>query len=171
MAIDIPPDYPGIHDLVDNMFETMKAADGVGLAAPQIGLSIRLFVIDARVYGENEPGLAEFRKVFINAHILEKAGEEEIVEEGCLSIPNIHEDILRPGKIHIRYMDEKFSPADAWFEGMAARIIQHEYDHLDGILFPDLVNPLKKTLLKSKLRDISKGKVAVKYKMIFPQKK
>lgn len=171
IAVDINPDFEGLHELVENMFETMKAADGVGLAAPQIGLSIRLFVMDARVYAENEPTLADFRKVFINARITEKGGEEEIIEEGCLSIPNIHEDILRPGKIHIRYMDETFSPVDEWYEGMAARIIQHEYDHLDGILFPDLVNPLKRTLLRSKLRDISKGVVSVKYKMIFPQKK
>lgn len=171
IAVDITPDFEGLNELVENMFETMKAADGVGLAAPQVGLSIRLFVMDARVYAENEPSLAGFRKVFINANIVEKGGEEEILEEGCLSIPNIHEDILRPGKIRIRYVDENFSPVDEWYEGMAARIIQHEYDHLDGILFPDLVNPLKKTLLRSKLRDISKGVVSVKYKMIFPQKK
>lgn len=171
IAVDIPPGYEGLGELIDNMFETMWAADGVGLAAPQVGLPIRVFVMDARVYAEHEPSLSDFKKVFINAHILEKGGEEEIVEEGCLSIPNIHEDILRPGKILIRYVDENFSPVEEWYEGMAARIIQHEYDHLDGILFPDLVNPLKKTLLKSKLRDISKGKVAVKYKMVFPLKK
>jgi len=171
VAVDIPSDYKDLGDLIDNMFETMRTADGVGLAAPQIGLSIRIFVIDARGYGEQEPALADFKKVFINAHILEKGGDEEIIEEGCLSIPNIHEDILRPGRVRIRYVDENFTPIDEWYEGMAARIIQHEYDHLDGIMFPDLVNPLKKTLLKSKLRDISKGKVAVKYKMVFPQKK
>jgi len=171
ISVDIAPDYLGLNDLVENMFETMRAADGVGLAAPQVGISIRLFVIDARVYSEDEPTLAEFKKVFINAHIVERGGEEEIIEEGCLSIPNIHEDILRPGKVHIRYVKEDFTPVDEWYEGMAARIIQHEYDHLDGILFPDLVNPLKKTLLRSKLRDISKGKISVKYKMIFPLKK
>jgi peptide deformylase len=171
IAVDVTSDYEGLSELVENMFETMKAAEGVGLAAPQIGLPIRLFVMDARVYGENEPSLADFKKVFINVHILEKGGEKEIIEEGCLSIPHIHEDILRPGKIHIQYVDENFAPVDQWYEGMAARIIQHEYDHLDGILFPDLVNPLKKTLLRSKLRDISKGKVAVKYKMVFPLKK
>ncbi|TSA32347.1 MAG: peptide deformylase [Porphyromonadaceae bacterium] len=171
IAVEITPDHEGLSELVENMFETMKAADGVGLAAPQVGLPIRLFVLDARIYAEHEPSLADFKKVFINAHIVEKGGEEEIIEEGCLSIPNIHEDILRPGKIHIRYVNENFSPVDEWYEGMAARIIQHEYDHLDGIMFPDLVNPLRKTLLKSKLRDISKGKVAVKYKMVFPLKK
>lgn len=171
VAVDVTPDFEGLNELVENMFETMKTADGVGLAAPQVGFSIRLFVMDARIYAENEPALADFRKVFINARIIEKGGEEEIIEEGCLSIPNIHEDILRPGKIRIRYIDENFSPVEEWYEGMAARIIQHEYDHLDGILFPDLVNPLKKTLLRSKLRDISKGVVSVKYKMFFPQKK
>lgn len=171
VAVDIPTDYEGLSELIENMFETMKAADGVGLAAPQIGLPIRLFVIDARVYTESDPTLSDFRRVFINAHVIEKGGEEELIEEGCLSVPNIHEDILRPGKIHIRYIDEKLAPVDEWFEGMVARIIQHEYDHLDGIMFPDLVNPLKRTLLRSKLRDISKGKVAVKYKMIFPLKK
>jgi peptide deformylase len=171
VATDITPDYPGLAELIDNMYETMKAADGVGLAAPQVGLPIRLFVMDARPYAEHDPALADFKKVFINVHIIEKGGEEEIIEEGCLSIPNIHEDILRPGRIRIQYVDENFAPVDEWYEGMVARIIQHEYDHLDGIMFPDLVNPLRRTLLKSKLRDISKGKVAVKYKMIFPQKK
>jgi peptide deformylase len=171
IAVDIAPDYKGLRELIDNMFETMKAADGVGLAAPQVGLPIRIFVMDARVYAESEPSLGDSRKAFINAHIVEKGGDEELVEEGCLSIPNIHEDILRPGKIRIQYVNEDFSPIDEWYEGMAARIIQHEYDHLDGIMFPDLVNPLKKTLLRSKLRDISKGKVTVKYKMIFPLKK
>jgi peptide deformylase len=171
ISVDIAPDYPGLTELVENMFETMRAADGVGLAAPQVGAPIRIFVIDARVYSEDEPSLAGFKKVFINAHIVEKGGEEEMIEEGCLSIPNIHEDISRPGKVHIQYVNEDFTPVDEWYEGMAARIIQHEYDHLDGILFPDLVNPLKKTLLRSKLRDISKGKVSVKYKMVFPLKK
>lgn len=171
VAVDISQDYPGIGELIENMYETMSADDGVGLAAPQIGLAIRLFVMDARVYAEHEPSLANFKKVFINAHIIEKGGDEEVIEEGCLSIPNIHEDVLRPGKIHIRYVDENFIPREEWHEGMAARIIQHEYDHLDGILFTDLVNPLKRTLLKSKLRDISKGKVSVKYKMVFPDKK
>jgi len=171
VATDITPDYEGLGELIENMFETMTADDGVGLAAPQIGLPIRLFVMDARAYAEQDPALANFRKVFINARIVEKGGEEEIMEEGCLSIPNIHEDVLRPGEIRIRYVDENFKPVEEWYEGMVARIIQHEYDHLDGIMFTDLVNPLKKTLLRSKLRDISKGKVAAKYKMVFPLKK
>ncbi len=171
VAEDITPEYAGIGQLISDMFETMWAADGVGLAAPQIGLAIRLFVMDARVYSEEDPALGDFKKVFINAHILERTGEEELVQEGCLSVPNIHEDILRPGRIRIQYLDENFAEYDEWYEGMVARIIQHEYDHLDGILFPELLSPLKKRLLKGKLRDISTGKVTVKYRMVFPLKK
>jgi peptide deformylase len=171
VTVEITPDYPGLEQLISDMFDTMKAADGVGLAAPQIGRSLRLFVMDARIYADEEPLLKDFKKVFINAQILEKSGEEELIQEGCLSVPNIHEDILRPGRIRIQYLDDKMDAHDERYEGMAARIIQHEYDHLDGILFPDLVNPLKKRLLKGKLRDISKGRISVKYKMVFPQKK
>jgi peptide deformylase len=127
--------------------------------------------MDARVYSEEDPALKDFKKVFINAHILERTGEEELIQEGCLSIPNIHEDILRPGRIRIQYLDEDFAEHDEWYEGMVARIIQHEYDHLDGILFPELLSPLKKRLLKGKLRDISTGKITVKYRMVFPLKK
>ncbi len=171
VSTDIAPDYPGIGQLIQDLFETMQSDDGVGLAAPQVGRSIRLFVIDARHYADEDPALSDFRKVFINARIEEKGEEEELLQEGCLSVPNIHEDILRPRRIRIRYQDENWVPHDEWFEGMAARIIQHEYDHLDGILFPDRVSPLRKRLLKGKLRDIAQGKIAVKYKMIFPQKK
>jgi peptide deformylase len=171
VAEDIDPSYPNLPQLIDDMFETMWAAEGVGLAAPQIGLSIRLFVMDARPYAEEDPGLADFKKVFINARIVETGGEEELIQEGCLSIPNIHEEILRPGRIRIQYQDENFKKYDEWYEGMIARIMFHEYDHLDGRLFPELLNPLKKRLLKGKLRDISTGKVTVKYKMVFPLKK
>jgi peptide deformylase len=171
IAVDIAPGYEGLNELVQNMFDTMRVADGVGLAAPQIGLSVRIFVIDASPYAENDPALANFKRPFINAHIIERSEEEVVFEEGCLSVPNIHEDISRPEKVHIQYMDENFNLKDEWYEGMVARVIQHEYDHLDGIMFPDLVKPLKKTLLKGKLRDITKGKVAVKYKMVFPLKK
>jgi peptide deformylase len=171
VAEDITAEYTGLVQLISDMFETMWAADGVGLAAPQIGLPIRLFVMDARVYSEEDPTLKDFKKVFINAHILERTGEEELIQEGCLSIPNIHEDILRPGRIRMQYLDEDFAEHDEWFEGMVARIIQHEYDHLDGILFPELLSPLKKRLLKGKLRDISTGKITVKYRMVFPLKK
>ena len=171
VAADIPSDYPGLEQLITDMFDTMKVSDGVGLAAPQVGASIRLFVIDARIYADEEPSLKDFRKVFVNPHILEKGGEEVLMQEGCLSVPNIHEDVLRPDKIRMQYVDENQIAHEEWFEGMAARIIQHEHDHLDGILFPDRLSPLKKRLLKGKLRDISQGKVSVRYKMVFPQKK
>ncbi len=169
---DIEPDYPGLSELIENMFETMKSSEGVGLAAPQVGLSIRLFVVDANIYADEEPELEGFRKVFINADIYEyNDDEEEILTEGCLSIPGIHEDVIRPTVIRIKYQDENFVEHDEEYIGMAARIIQHEYDHLDGILFTDKLSALKKRLLKGKLRDISRGKTNAVYKMIFPGKK
>ena len=168
---DIGPDYEGLNELISNMFETMESSEGVGLAAPQVGLSIRLFVVDANIYGDEEPELEGFRKVFINSDIYHYAGEEEILTEGCLSIPGIHEDVVRPNVIRMRYVDENFVEHDEEFTGMAARIIQHEYDHLDGILFTDKLSALKKRLLKGKLRDIAHGKVNAHYKMIFPSKK
>ena len=168
---DIEPDYAGLTDLIANMFETMKDSEGVGLAAPQVGLSIRLFVVDANIYADEEPSLAGFRKVFINSDIYHYDGEEELMTEGCLSIPAIHEDVSRPTIIRIRYLDDQFQTHDEEFTGMAARIIQHEYDHLDGILFTDKLSALKKRLIKGKLRDISKGKTKAQYKMVFPTKK
>lgn len=171
IAPDVTPDYENLSGLISDMFETMRAADGVGLAAPQVGRSIRLFIMDARPYAEDDPALKDLRKVFINPHVIEKGGEEELISEGCLSVPNIHEEILRLGRIRIKYQDENFREYDEVYEGMAARIILHEYDHLDGILFPDLVSPLKKRLLKGKLRDIATGKITAKYKMVFPLKK
>lgn len=169
-AAEIPQDYPDLPLLIENMFETMHFSEGVGLAAPQVGLSIRLFIVDARVYAEEEPALKDFRKVFINPWILEEEGDEESIQEGCLSVPKIHEEVVRQSRVLIRYQDEQFKSYEEWYEGMAARIIQHEYDHLEGILFPDRLIPFKKRLLKGKLRDISKGKVDVTYKMVFPNK-
>jgi peptide deformylase len=168
---DISPDYPGLQQLISDMFETMAAANGVGLAAPQVGKSIRLFLVDARIYGDEFESLKDFKRVFINAHIIEEWGDEQIETEGCLSIPNIHEDVYRFNHIRMKYVNEDFEPVEEVFDGMAARIIQHEYDHLDGILFPDKLSPLKKRLLKGKLKDISTGKVKVDYKMIFPLNK
>lgn len=165
---DIGSDYKGLSDLIENMFETMKSSEGVGLAAPQVGLSIRLFVVDANIYADEEPSLDGFRKVFINADIYAYDGEEELITEGCLSIPGIHEDVSRPTFIRIRYLNEHFEECDEEYTGMAARIIQHEYDHLDGILFTDKLSALKKRLLKGKLRDITQGKTNAHYKMIFP---
>jgi peptide deformylase len=183
-AMEISKDYPGLSDLIANMFETMKMAKGVGLAAPQVGIPIRLFVIDASPFYEekdteneepvsstNKEDLRDFRKIFINAQIIDEEGEKWKFNEGCLSIPTIREDVERKPELKIRYMDEKFIPHEETFDGIRARIIQHEYDHTEGILFTDRINPLRKRLLKRKLTDISKGIVDVSYKMKFPLKK
>jgi peptide deformylase len=161
--------------LVDNMFDTMYEAAGVGLAAPQIGLDIRLFVVDGQPFNEKEkdedidPSLIGFKKVFINAEILEEDGDDWAFEEGCLSIPGIRADVYRPEKVTIRYRDMDWNELTETYEGLAARIIQHEYDHIDGILFTDYLPPLKKRMLKNKLADITKGSVSVDYKMKFPK--
>ncbi len=171
VAEEIDEDYPGLDELIENMFETMYASDGVGLAAPQINKSIRLFVIDASPYGEQVPELKGFKKVFINPYIFSETGKDEIMDEGCLSIPNIREDVERKYEIGIEYYDENWEFHEEHFSGIAARIIQHEYDHLEGILFVDRISNLRKTLLKRKLTDISKGNIKVDYRMIFPSKK
>lgn len=169
-ALPINSDYPGLKDLIANMFETMYDSSGVGLAAPQINLSIRLFVIDGEPFSDDEPSLANFKKVFINPKMLDESGNKWKFNEGCLSIPGIREDIDRHSVVHLKYQDENFNEHTETFEGIAARIIQHEYDHLEGILFTDRLSPLKKQLLKGKLNDISKGKVNVDYKMKFVTK-
>lgn len=163
-AADITRDYPELEKFLADLWETMYESDGVGLAAPQIGKSERVFVVDASGFADEEPELATFKKAFINAHIYERTGDEWIFNEGCLSLPNIREDVSRPAKIKMRYMDEKFIEHDEEFDGMAARIIQHEYDHLDGKLFIDHLSPLRKTLIKSKLLTISKGNFKADYK-------
>ncbi|ATA89729.1 peptide deformylase [Capnocytophaga stomatis] len=175
VGTDITADYPNLKELIANMFETMEASHGVGLAAPQIGLPIRLFVIDASPFGEDEDLTAEeqeflknFRKTFINAKILEETGDKWNFNEGCLSIPGVREDVLRHKKLTISYLDENFTPQELTVDGLAARIIQHEYDHIEGILFTDKLSAFKKRLLKGKLTDISKGKVNVDYRMRFP---
>ena len=168
---EIDSDYPNLQKLIANMFDTMYEANGVGLAAPQIGKSIRLFIVDGSPFEEDEPDMKDFQQVFINAEILEEEGEEWNFNEGCLSIPNIREDVSRKPKITIRYQDEKFDTFEEEFEGIKARIIQHEYDHIEGVLFIDYLSGLKKRLLKSKLIDISKGNIRVDYRMKFPQKK
>ncbi|MAC94730.1 MAG: peptide deformylase [Flavobacteriales bacterium] len=168
-AEEIDQDYPFLQDLIDNMFETMYNAEGVGLAAPQIGKSIRLFVVDASPFEEEEPKLKDFKKVFINPIILEEEGKAWNFNEGCLSIPGIREDVSRQPKITIEYYDRDFNLVEETYDGLAARVIQHEYDHIEGILFTDLINPLKRRLLKSKLNNISKGNVRVSYRMKFPK--
>lgn len=171
----IEADYPNLKDLINNMFETMKGAQGVGLAAPQVGLPIRLFVIDATPFADDEELTEEerelfsnFTKVFINAQIIEETGEAWDFNEGCLSIPEIREDVARQPEITIRYMDEDFKEHTECYDGLVARVIQHEYDHIEGILFTDKLSSFKKRLLKGKLNKISQGKIEVFYPMRFP---
>jgi peptide deformylase len=168
-ASDIPQGED-VKKLVADMFETMVAADGIGLAAPQIGKSIRLFVVDATML-EDEPDLKTFRKVFINAQILDSGGEPEDMEEGCLSIPNIRENIRRDAQIRISWYDENWVQHEEDFTGMKARIIQHEYDHIEGKLFLDHLTPLRRRLLQGKLNNISKGNVDTSYRILAPLKK
>ena len=163
-----PAEYPHIKELVADMFETMYGARGVGLAAPQIGLSMRLFVIDATPFDDDEPELKDFKKVFINANILEESGEEWSFNEGCLSIPDIREDVSRKSVVRLSYYDENWKHHEQTFSGLAARVIQHEYDHIEGKLFTDKLSPLRKRMLEKKLNDISRGMVDVEYKMKFP---
>lgn len=172
IAQDIEPaEFPELKQLIADMYETMYAARGVGLAAPQIGQSIRLFVIDATPFEDDEPDLKGFKKVFVNAHIVEETGEKWPFNEGCLSIPDIREDIYRNSNIRISYFDENWQHHEDAFKGMSARIIQHEYDHTDGKLFTDHLSPLRKRMIQKKLTDISKGIVKAEYKMKFPSVK
>ncbi len=172
---DINRDYPELKELIDNMFETMNGAFGVGLAAPQIGLPIRLFIVDASPMAEDEEyadiaeELKAFKKVFINPIVIEETGAQWKFKEGCLSIPNIREDVERKESITIDYLDENFNPQKETFSDIRARIVQHEYDHIEGVLFTDYLSSLKKKLLKKKLNNISTGKVNVEYKMKFPK--
>ncbi len=166
-----------VKKLSEDMFETMYNAKGVGLAAPQVGLNLRIFVVDGRPFNEGEdmeerdkdPSLVDFKQVFINADILDEKGKEWAFEEGCLSIPDIREDVYRPAFVTINFFDENWIEHTKTYEGLAARIIQHEYDHIDGILFTDHLNPVKKRMLKNKLAKITKGIVDVDYKMKFPK--
>jgi len=177
-AIEIDKDHPKLKDLVENMWETMYKASGVGLAAPQVGLSLRLFVIDATPFSDDEDLSTEeqeilkgFKKVFINAKIEEETGSDWAFNEGCLSIPDIREDVSRKDTITITYQDETFKSHTETYNGLVARVIQHEYDHIEGILFTDKLSSLKKRLLKSRLEKISKGKINIDYKMRFPSLK
>ena len=171
VAVDIDRDYPELNKLIEDLFETMYYSEGLGLAAPQIGKSIRIFVIDGKPLAEDESSLADFKKVFINARISERCGELQPMNEGCLSIPNLREEVMRESHIRIKYFDENWVQHDEVFDGYKARIIQHEYDHLDGIMFTDKVSPLRKRLIKSKLVAISKGRFEAEYKTILPGQK
>ena len=171
---DITPEYPAFEQLLENMWETMYESNGVGLAAPQVGIAIRLFIVDASPFAdddelteEEQKQLTGFKKVFINPQI-EESGEEWAFNEGCLSIPDIREDVYRQEEIQIRYWDENFKEHTEQYTGLAARVIQHEYDHIEGVLFTDKLSPLKKRLIKGKLNNIAKGNIDVDYKMRFP---
>lgn len=174
---DIGPDYPGLQTLIADMWETMYASNGVGLAAPQINKDIRLFVMDSEQIFANldddeqgvYPDAPGIKQVFINAHITALDGEEWAYNEGCLSIPKIREDVMRASVVTLNYVDEQFQPHTKSFNGITARVILHEYDHIDGKLFIDYLKPLRKKMLQGKLNDISKGKIKVDYKMIFPR--
>jgi peptide deformylase len=159
-----------LKQLIEDMFETMHNANGIGLAAPQIGKSIRLFVVDGTIM-DDEPAMADFKKVFINPVILEENGLPWEYEEGCLSIPNIREKISRLEKLRVRYFDQDWNPLEEEYDGLKARVIQHEYDHIEGKMFVDYLTPLRKRLLKGKLADISKGKVDTEYRIMAPLKK
>ena len=175
-GVDISPDYPDLKTLIANMFETMYEAGGVGLAAPQIGKGIRLFIVDASPFAdeaeteEERKVLEGFKKVFINPQISE-SGTPWVFTEGCLSIPEIREDVEREDTIHLRWMDEDFRENEAEFNGFIARVIQHEYDHIEGVLFVDHINPLRRNLLSGRLNKIAQGKIRVSYRMKFYQKK
>ena len=168
-AVDIDADYPNLQTLIDNMYQTMENASGVGLAAPQIGLAIRLFIVDASPMEDEQAG--EFSEVFINAVIEEERGELWKYNEGCLSIPGVREDVYRHPDIKITYFDRHFVKHTKHFNGIVARIIQHEYDHIEGVLFTDRISMLRKRVLKNRLSGVSKGMVDVDYKMRFPIKR
>jgi peptide deformylase len=184
MGVDIDKDYPNLQQLIADMFDTMNNALGVGLAAPQVGKAIRLFIVDTKPFAERDEDdedddeftpeersqLEEFKRVFINARIVDETGEEWAFNEGCLSIPKIREDVMRKPKVRIKYVDENFKEHDEVHEGLIARVIQHEYDHIEGKLFTDKISPLRRRMIQGKLNDISKGKVQIGYKMRFPVK-
>jgi len=175
---EITKEYPKLDALIENMFETMYASSGIGIAAPQVGVPIRLFIIDASPFEEDEEFseeerayLSTFKHVFINAKMIEETGEEWAFNEGCLSIPDVREDVFRQETIKIEFYDENFEKHVKEITGVAARIVQHEYDHIEGILFTDLLSPIKKRLIKGKLSNISKGNIKVDYRMKFPNAK
>ena len=164
-AKDINADYPDLQQLIANMFETMQKADGIGLAAPQVGLAIRLVVIDLDVLKDDLPQYKDFRHAYINPHILEYGEEMSTMEEGCLSVPGVHESVKRPTKIHVQYLDENLQPHDVWVDNYLARVMQHEFDHLEGKLFVDRITPFRKQMIKKKLQSMLKGKINCTYKV------
>lgn len=166
-AEDIDASYPELPTLIGNMFETLAASEGIGLAAPQIGLSIRLVVIDLDVLSDDLPEYKDFKKVFINPYILEydDKSEKKSMEEGCLSLPGIHESVKRPTRIHVQYQDADFVEHDEWVDGYLARVMQHEFDHLDGKVFIDRISPMRRQMVRGKLKDLLLGKVRCSYRV------
>lgn len=168
VAKDIDKDYPELDKFIADMFETMYNADGLGLAAPQVGKSIRLIVIDGEPLAKEHPEMAGFKKVLINAHVTERTGEKAPMGEGCLSLPGLHEEVERESVVKMDYYDEDWVHHQEVFTGYKARVVLHEYDHLDGILFTDRLSPLRRRLIKGKLTDISKGKFDADYRTVVP---
>ena len=168
VAKNIERDYADLHTLIDDMFETMYASDGLGLAAPQIGKSLRLFVMDGEPLAEDHPEMKDFKKAFVNPVVVERKGEKMPINEGCLSLPGLHEEVDRESEIRIQYYDRDWNFYDEVYNGYKARVMLHEYDHLDGILFPDRLSPLRRRLIKGKLNDISRGKFEASYRTILP---
>ncbi len=161
---EVPENFPDLKKLTEDMFATMYEAEGVGLAAPQIGQNLRLVVVDCSPWAAEDPRLKDFRRAFVNPEIYERSEREDLFNEGCLSLPGLHEDVSRPVAVRIRYMDENFEQHDESFDGYAARVIQHEYDHLDGKVFTDRLTPLRRNLIRSKLLNFTKGKFRASYR-------
>jgi len=173
-AADVEQGMKGLQGLIENMWETMYRAEGVGLAAPQVGQSLRLFVVDGSPFGEGDdgdPGCRDFKRVMINPVLFEESDETTSMEEGCLSIPGVREPVVRPVSVKVEYFDEQWVLREEALTGIAARIVQHENDHLDGVMIPDYVSPLRKAMLQGKLKDISSGKIPSDYAMRYPAKK
>lgn len=164
-AEDIAADYPNLKELIADMFETMDRADGVGLAAPQIGLPIRVVVVDLDVLSDDMPEFKNFKRAYINPHIIETDGNIVAMDEGCLSLPGIHESVKRPDRIRVQYLDEEMNRHDEWVDGYLARVMQHEFDHLDGVMFIDHLSALRKQMIRGKLNSMVKGKVRCSYKV------
>lgn len=168
IATEVEKDHSGLETFIADMFETMYNSDGLGLAAPQVGKSWRIFVIDGEPLGEDHPEMKDFKKVFINPQVLERTGEKVPMNEGCLSLPGLHEEVDRESELRIRYYDTDWNFHDEVYTGYKARVVLHEYDHLDGILFPDRLSPLRRRLIRGKLNDISKGKFTADYRTVLP---